>query len=303
MSYLEKTFGIDLDRFFYVEHDKDGAAEGALNIIETVISSNSVDMVVVNSLKCLVPKEEFKKDLEDAVVALQARMNARMTRKFTSIVSENEVAFVLITHLTTQIGTMSRDPLIVSGGHAIAFASSLTVDMRKNSISKEDPIDKEEGIKVCLRVKKNHCTPRRNPYVQTTYYAIYDQGIERYLPLIARLTDEGILIKNGAFIKDPDENGEPKVIDDVKYQWQGSKALREFLVNNPAYYDELISRMQGSLIEDLSQEEIDSIKEEQKQIASQALKSKAKANKADKAASKTTKEQAEADAKALIRAK
>ena len=99
-------FGIDPERFFYLEITREGAAEEALDATESALLTGSLDMFVINSLKCLVPKEELKKSMGDMQVGLRARMNAKMMRKLTATVAEQNVAFVMIQHLTTQIGGM-----------------------------------------------------------------------------------------------------------------------------------------------------------------------------------------------------
>lgn len=107
-DYACETFGIDPERFFFATITKTQAAEGALDIAESIMATGAIDMFVINSLKCLVPKKEFLDSMSDQNVALQARMNAKMTRKFTAIVQESNCAFVVITHLTTEIGESKK---------------------------------------------------------------------------------------------------------------------------------------------------------------------------------------------------
>jgi len=104
-DYLCETFGIDPNRFFFIEHEKTGAGEAAIDELETVVGTGAVNIAVVNSLKCLVPSEEFRKQMGEFTIGSAARMNAKMVRKLTSITAENEVALVLISHLTTDIGS------------------------------------------------------------------------------------------------------------------------------------------------------------------------------------------------------
>lgn len=268
-DFMFGTLGIDPDRFVIIEHDRKLAGEGALDQLEAILASGACDMVCINSLKCLVPKEEFDKSISAAVVGTQARMNARMMRKFTSLVAESNAAFVIITHLTVDIGSSSKDPLIVSGGHAIMFGSSLTLDMRKQGVGDGDPITKEEGLKFGFSVRKNHCVAGKMPYVKGAYYAIYGEGIERYLPFIDRAVDEGVLVKAGSFIKDVDVDGNPKVIDGVKYQWQGKAAFKAFLKENPDYLAELKSRVSGTGVQQMSEEEIAQVMKDNKEIDEQ----------------------------------
>lgn len=253
-------FGIDTERFFYLEVDREGAAEEALNVVEAALVTGSIDMFVINSLKCLVPKEEFEKGMEQVQVGLQARMNAKMMRKLTAIVDENNVAFVLVQHLTTQIGTMSRDPLILAGGKAIRYGASIICDMRKRSIQESDPISREEGVKIAFSVTKNHVVTDRFPYLKTEYYGIFGQGTEIYLEAIDLAINQGILVKSGAFIKLPDADGNPIVLEDgTKMQWQGTAKFRQYCIDNPEFFQDLKNKIEGK-VERLSSEEVTNAK-------------------------------------------
>lgn len=255
-STLE-MFGIDRERFILIEHDRAGAGEEAINRIEAYLASGSCDMVVINSLKCLVPSEEFKKGMESLQVGAQSRMNAKMMRKLTSIVEENEVAFVIVQHLTTQIGGMIMgDPLTLSGGVAIRYGAMLIADLRKLSIQEADPIKREEGVKIGVTVKKNHVVVNRYPYVKTEYYAIYGQGTEAYIEAIDLAVKQGILSKAGAYIRIPDENGEAKVVNGEKMQWQGLAKFRQYCMDNPEFFNNLQSMIKGEPVK-LTEEEIE----------------------------------------------
>ncbi len=201
-------------------------------------------------------------------------MNSRMTRKFTALVAEGNTAFVIITHLSTDIKkSMSKDPLVISGGYSIIFAASIIMDLRKQYILDTDPVTREEAIKVGVTVKKNHCVPDRNPYVKTEYFAIFGEGIEQYLSTLQVAIDQKVLIQNGAFIKDPDLRGDPKIVDGVKLQWQGKENFRNYMLENPAYFQEIQDRIGGNHIVHLSDEELEEVKLEQIEIAKIAVKS------------------------------
>ena len=101
-------FGIDPERFFYLVPSVEGAEE-TLNAVLSTIAGGGVDFFVVNSLKCLVPSEELIKGVEKLQVGLAARMNAKMMRKITPVIADTRTALVLVQHLTTNIGSMSRD--------------------------------------------------------------------------------------------------------------------------------------------------------------------------------------------------
>lgn len=268
LDYVTKTFHIDPERFLYIEHEREGAGEAALDKIESVLAASVCDIVVINSLKCLVPKEEIDNSISKSTIALQARMNSRMTKKFTSLVAESNTAFVVITHLSTDIGSvMMRDNKIIAGGEAIKYASALTIDLRKRSIQDSDPITALEGVKIGLTVKKNHCTPAINPYLKTEYFAIFGQGIEQYLETLQNAINQGILIQNGAMIRDIDQaTGEIKQWNGIDLVWRGKAAYRDFMVCNPDYFQTLRDRVNGLTVE-MSEEEVNNAKSEENKLA------------------------------------
>lgn len=102
-----ESVGIDLDRFWFLPVEREGAAEEALNKVEAVLLNGAVDMFVINSLKCLVPTDEQEAGMEKMQIGLQARMNGKMMRKLVGLVEEKDVAFVMIQHLTTDIGNVA----------------------------------------------------------------------------------------------------------------------------------------------------------------------------------------------------
>lgn len=109
LEALENVFGIDLDRFVVIYLDRDGAAEVALDRLEAALGMGVFDMCVINSLKCLTPSTEFEKAMGEATIGIQARMNGKLMRKMTTLIAEHGCAFVLINHLTTEIGKMHGD--------------------------------------------------------------------------------------------------------------------------------------------------------------------------------------------------
>ena len=265
INYLEKTFGIDPDRFYYLEVEREGAAETCLDRIESYLAlGNALDMVVINSLKCLVPKREMTDSFGDSQVGLQARMNNKMQRKFTSLISEANLAYVLVTHLHSIIGSMSRDPLTISGGLGIQFGAAITLDFRKRSMQDSDPIDRSEGLKINVTQKKNHCTPGRNIYLKTDYFVVFGEGTEQALPLIDKATDQGVLTKSGSWLYWYEEDGETK-----RYAWQGKQKCRDFLKENPDVLEELKSLVAPEKLESLSSVEVASIKHAEEEVESE----------------------------------
>lgn len=240
-SYLRDVMKIDLSRFVYFEIDKDNGAESALDKAESLIASKTLDILVVNSLKCLTPKKEYVDSFSDNNVGLQARMNNKMTRKFTAIVSEANLAYVLITHLHTDIAKASSnggkgDPYTISGGLGIKFGASITLDFRKRSVADSDPISKIEGLKIHVSQRKNHCTPGKNIYLQLDYFVIFGEGTEQMLSVQNSALEQGIFTLSGAWINWIDEDGKT-----VKNKWQGKEKYRAFMRENPDVFEEIKS--------------------------------------------------------------
>lgn len=266
-NYIINTFKIDPERFFFIEVNASVGTEETLDILYSILQTGVADICAINSLKCLVPTKEQESSLKDITIALQARQNARLTKKFLALVAEYETAFILITHLTTDInaGAMSRDPMIVAGGHAIKYWSSLTLDLRKRSILESDPIGKDEGVKIGVHVLKNHCTPDKFPYVKFAYYAIFGQGIEQYLSTLDKACKQGVLDAKGAWIYWTNkETGE------IKEKWNGKANYRTFMIEHPEIFQELKHELYPD-IEKMSDEEIQSVKELEEAIDNNIL--------------------------------
>ena len=250
-----KQFNIDPVRFFYQRFTKGTGAEKAIDAVEAALLTG-IDMFVINSLKCLVPAEELTKSMESMQIGLQARMNGKMMRKLNPIVTETNVAFVMVQHLSTQIGSMSRDPLIMSGGLAIRYAADLIIDLRKRSMSPDEPVKREEGIKIGVSVTKNHVVTNRFPYVKTEYYGIFGEGTEIYLEAIDLAERQELIVKSGAFIKIPDADGNPVILEDgTKMQWQGAAKFRQYCIDNPEFFTDLRNKIKG-VVENMTDEEI-----------------------------------------------
>lgn len=266
-EFVCDTFDIDPQRFFFIEHDATAGAEQVLDVVQGILQSGSIDLFCINSLSCLVPTKEMEASLTDATIALQARMNSRLTRKFTPIVAEFDTAFIIVAHLSTMIGSMSRDPMVIAGGEAIKYWSSLTLDLRKRSIGPGEPIDKTQGIKIGVTVKKNHCIPERgNPYCKLEYYAIFGKGIEQILTSIDKAIDAGIIERHGAWLYWMDLASK----DNQPYKKFPSRmAYREYMEQNPEEWKRFISILTGAGatgVQQLTEEEVADIKAEEEEL-------------------------------------
>ena len=259
ISSLVEMHGIDPERFIYVELDKDGAAEKALDILEAVIGAGGIDIAVINSMKCLTPKKEISDSMEDQNIGLQARLNSKFMRKIVPLIAEQETALCLTQHLTTQIGVLHGDPMVLAGGQAIRYASMLTLDLRKKTIQASDPISKEEGLKIGAYIAKNHCNQTRYPYLRADYFIKFGEGTQVISEVIELAKEMGIL-QGSAWISEIDpETGEARVLPngDVA-KWNGMNKTKAYLEANKDYYDYLVNLVMGNKItlETMDEEEV-----------------------------------------------
>lgn len=248
LSYLKETFGIDPERFFFLKTNLNEGAESALDRCEALLRCGGINMFCVNSLKALVPKTELNKSITEDTVAMQARMNAKMLKKFLIICNEHDTAMVIVQHLTTLIGTMSRDPYSLGGGQLLKYGALLILDMRKQSINDSDPINKEEGMKICISVKKNHVVPKINPYVKVSHFVVYGEGTEVVFTTLNKAVGQGILTKSGAWINWPDK----------QLKWCGKQEFRKAMKEDPNLLQTLRNLVSNEVVE-LTPEEMDAL--------------------------------------------
>lgn len=292
---MTEMFGIDPERFVYIEIEKSKAAEGALDKLLALIDAHSFDIAVVNSVKCLTPSKEYDDSMSDQNIGLQARMMSKLTRKITAPISKQNTALVLINHKTTDIGVMYGNNLVSAAGRALRYASLIILDFSSKSILDSDPVSKDTHKKIGVKSVKNHCSQRQNPYGKTEYFVEYGVGTDINVELIDVLVKNEIIKKAGAWFSVLDENtGDPVKIGEHTLKWQGKEKLAAAISNISEIKDYLMSRAKGetiSLTETLSDEEIDEIKEieELEKEMSKAIES---VEDADKPTLKKTKKKA-----------
>lgn len=245
LNYIVDTFHIDPNRFIVVEVNLKEGGEAALDQCASLLRTGSFNMFVINSMKALIPKTQLNKAIAEDTVALQARMNTKALSQYLSIIHEHNIALVIITHLTTMIGVMSRDNLAMSGGLFLRYGGAVVLDMRKQSVLDTDPITKEEGQKYMISVKKNHVCPKIYPYVKVPHYIIYGEGTEVILTTLRKAVDQGILRASGAWI----------FWDEKELKWNGKAAFREDMKKNPEILQTLRNMVYGN-VDKLTKEEM-----------------------------------------------
>lgn len=260
-DYAINTFGIDPERFVFVEYDPDMGAEGVLDKLYAIMKAVPIDMVVINSLKCLTPKAIIDGDLDNKTPGVAARLNSIMAQKFTALVADSGSAFVIVTHTYAGIGTYMT-PQVIAGGKAIQYWSALTLSFSKSVVKAGDPIKPEEGAHFIVTVKKNHCVLDRNPYVKFEYFVKFGIGTEMVASNFENLCELGIIEKTGNNYIFKDDKG--KQLEKILGK---SKAI-EYLQNNSEVFEMLLRRARASKavtssIQSMTKEEIDEAKAEE----------------------------------------
>ena len=247
-------------------------AESVLDYVIRMAQAG-VDMIVINSLKCLTPEKELKDDMADANVAIQARINAKFMRKIIPTIADSGTALCIVQHLATDIGVMYGDNKTITGGLAIKYNNMLTMQLRKASINSTHPLYnvKDQYMAIKVKVVKNHCIPTRNPYVTVEYAVEIGRGIDVTQEILDVVFDTGIVDKAGAWIREynadgPQEKGNERILPDgTKAAWNGMAKFVEYVNNNPDYFEYLRAKVEGNFVaESLSSEEIEQLKEQEK---------------------------------------
>ncbi len=188
-----KTIGVDLDSLLLSQPD---SGEQALEIVETLIRSGSLDVIVVDSVAALVPQSELEGEMGDSSIGVQARLMSRALRKLTGIVSKSKTALIFTNQIRHKIGIMFGNPETTSGGLALKFYSSVRIDLRKIANIKKG--DKIIGSRHRAKVVKNKVAP---PFRIAEFDITNEEGISYLGGLIDVGLDLGILARSGAFVK------------------------------------------------------------------------------------------------------
>jgi recombination protein RecA len=226
-SYAKKL-GVDTDNLLVSQPDN---GEQALEIAETLVRSNAVDLIVVDSVAALVPQAEIDGDMGDSHMGLQARLMSQALRKLTAIISKSNATVMFINQIRMKIGVMFGNPETTTGGNALKFYSSVRLDIRRIGQIKagEDII----GNRTKVKVVKNKIAP---PFRVAEFDIMYNEGISRTGDVLDLAVEHGIVGKSGAWF----DYGDAKI-------GQGREATKAYLKENPKVLAEIEKKVRAKV--------------------------------------------------------
>lgn len=215
-----KNLGVDTENLVLSQPD---TGEQALAITESLVRSNAVDIIVVDSVAALVPRAEIEGDMGDTHVGLLARLMSQALRKLTGIVAKSNCTVIFLNQLRQKIGIMFGNPETTTGGIALKFYSSVRLDIRR----KEQIKDKDEviGNSTQVRVVKNKVAP---PFKVATFDIMYGTGISKTGTILDTAVDFGIIDKAGSWYS-----------YDGERLGQGRENIKTYLEENQDVCDEI----------------------------------------------------------------
>jgi len=208
-----KRIGLNLDSLLISQPDN---GEQALEIAETLVRSNAVDAIVIDSVAALTPRKEIEGDMGDSHMGLQARLMSQALRKLAGIISKSKTCVIFINQIRMKIGVMFGNPETTTGGRALKFYSSVRIDLRRIASLKKG--DNVIGSRVRAKVVKNKVAP---PFRQAEFDIMFDEGISRSSSIIDLAEEIGVIKKSGTWLS----YGEEKI-------GQGKENARLYLKEN-----------------------------------------------------------------------
>jgi len=223
-----KKLGVDIDSLLVSQPD---TGEQALEITEALVRSNAIDIVVIDSVAALVPRQEIEGNMGDSHVGLQARLMSQALRKLTSVINKSKATVVFINQLREKVGVSYGNPETTTGGRALKFYSSMRFDVRKGEVIKSGA--EVIGNKVKVKVVKNKVAP---PFRLAEFDILYAEGISKTGMLLDLAVDFDIVEKSGAWYNYKESR-----------LGQGRDNARKYLIENTEAYAEIEARVREKL--------------------------------------------------------
>jgi recombination protein RecA len=205
--------------------------EQALEIVETLVRSNAIDIIVVDSVAALTPRAEIEGEMGDPTMGVQARLMSQALRKLTSAISKSKTSVMFTNQLRQKIGVMFGNPETTTGGNALKFYASVRMDVRRIEAIKDGT--NVIGNRTRVKVVKNKVAP---PFKEAQFDILYNEGISRLGDLIDTAVEKNIIVKSGSwFSYKEDRIG------------QGRDSVKVYLQANPAVDKEIDAELRRQL--------------------------------------------------------
>lgn len=226
-SYARKL-GVDTENLLIAQPDN---GEQALEIAETLVRSNAVDLIVVDSVAALTPQAEIDGDMGDSHMGLQARLMSQALRKLTGIINKSKATVIFINQIRMKIGVMFGNPETTTGGNALKFYASVRMDIRRTGQIKVG--DDIIGNRTKVKIVKNKIAP---PFRLAEFDIMYNEGISKTGDILDLAAQYGIVEKSGAFYKYGGET-----------IGQGRDKTKTFLKDNPEIMSEIDNKVREAV--------------------------------------------------------
>ena len=224
-----KNLGVIIDDLLVSQPD---TGEQALEICEMLVRSGALDIVVIDSVAALVPKNEIQGEMGDSHMGLQARLMSQALRKLTGVVNKTKASVVFINQLREKVGVMFGSPEVTTGGRALKFYASMRFDVRKIETIKVG--DSMIGSRTRVKIVKNKVAP---PFKQAEFDIMYGHGISKEGDVLDCAVEEKVIDKAGSWFSfDGNRIG------------QGRENVKNFLIENP----DLMAKIEGILLEKIA---------------------------------------------------
>ena len=214
-----RKLGVKLDDLLVSQPD---TGEQALEIVETLVRSNAIDVIVIDSVAALVPRAEIQGEMGDSFVGLHARLMSQALRKLTAAIAKSDTLVIFINQIREKIGVMFGSPETTTGGRALKFYSSVRLDIRRIGQIKDG--EEVVGNRTKVTVVKNKIAP---PFRKCEFDILYNRGISKEGEMLEIGLENGVILKSGTWysLKHP-KDGEVRI-------GQGLEKARQFLIDNP----------------------------------------------------------------------
>ena len=233
-----KKLGVNTDDMLISQPDN---GEQALEIADTLVNSNAIDVLVIDSVAALVPRAEIEGDMGDSHMGLHARLMSQALRKLTGSISRSQSLVIFINQIRQKIGVMFGNPETTTGGNALKFYASVRMDIRRIGAIKDR--DEVIGNQTRVKIVKNKLAP---PFKTVEFDIMYGEGISKTGEILDLASKEGIVEKSGAWYSYNDDR-----------IGQGRENAKKFLQENPNVANEIEESIRASSQKDLIPDNVD----------------------------------------------